>query len=159
MYIISPGNKNAVGECSVEDPSNPGTYTQVEIKAYVRKSASGDNQRGLDGDIRINSILQGQKTFQANLSDVWTEYTQTWSGLNFTQAEMNSLQAIFIATGTTGGQPAKRREVHIDYYECILTYTPGAPKVTQYLKGNDCPVFPHEGDIQSNKLPCSPPYD
>lgn len=32
-------------------------------------------------------------------------------------------------------------------------------KVTQYLPGNDLPVFPHEMDLIADKLPCPPPYD
>lgn len=32
----------------------------------------------------------------------------------------------------------------------------GPEKVTQYLAGNDLPEFPHEMDLQSNKLPCPP---
>lgn len=124
VYIVCPGNKNSAGECSVQDPTNGGAYTGVELRAYVRKGAAGGNQRGLDGDIRINTALQGQKTFQANLGENFTQYIQTWTGLSFTQAEMNSLQVLFISTGTTGGAPSGRREVHIDYYEIVLTYTP-----------------------------------
>lgn len=153
-YIVCPNNKNSAGECSVEDPSNPGTYTQVDIKVYARKSAAGGNQRGLDADIRVNGTLQGQKTLQADLTENFIEYTQSWAGLNFTQAQMNSLQILFISTGATGGALGNRREVHVDYYETISTYTPGAPKVTQYLAGLDCPEFPHEMDLQSDKLPC-----
>lgn len=124
-YIICPDNKNSAGECSTQNPSNAGTYTAVEIKAYTRKSAAGANQRGLDGDIRVNGNLQGQKVFQADLTENWVEYSQTWVGLNFTQAEMDSLQVLFISTGTIGGSPGNRREVWLDYYEIILTYTPG----------------------------------
>lgn len=32
-------------------------------------------------------------------------------------------------------------------------------KATQYLSGHDCPEFPHEMDLMSDKLPCPPPYD
>jgi len=31
-------------------------------------------------------------------------------------------------------------------------------KATQYLAGHDLPEFPYEMDLQSNKLPCPPPY-
>lgn len=158
-YIVCPNNKNSTGECSVQDPTNPGTYTQVDIKVYARKSAAGGNQRGLDGDIRISGGLQGQKTLQASLTENFVEYSQSWTGLSFTQAGINSLQVLFISTGTTGGSPGNRREVHIDYYETTLTYTPGAPKSTQYLAGNDCPEFPHEMDLESEKLPCPPGAD
>lgn len=123
VYIAMPGNKGTTGECSIQNPSNLGTYTQVDIKVYVRKSAAGGNQRGLDADIRINSILQGQKTLEVTLSENFIEYTQSWVGLNFNKSEMNSLQALFIPTGVVGGAPANRREVHIDYYEIELTYT------------------------------------
>jgi len=122
-YIVCPNNSSSTGECSVQDPSDEGTYTAVEVRAYVRKNAAGGNQRGLDGDIRVNTGLQGQKTFQADLTENFVQYTQSWSGLNFTQSEMNSLQVLFISTGTTGGNPANRREVHVDYLELLLTYT------------------------------------
>lgn len=124
VYIVMPGNKGTTGECAVQNPTNPGTYTQVNIKVYTRKSAAGGNQRGLDADIRINGNLQGQKVLQANLTANFMEYTQSWAGLNFNKTDMNSLQVLFIPTGVTGGAPANRREVHIDYYEIILTYTP-----------------------------------
>lgn len=154
VYIVCPNNKNSAGECSVQDPTNPGTYTQVDIKAYARKSAASGNQRGLDADIRIGGNLQGQKTLQADIIENFVEYTQSWSGLSFNQSQMNSLQVLFISTGTTGGALANRREVHIDYYEIVLTYTPGTPKVTQYLPGSDCPEFPYEMDLLSDKFPC-----
>ncbi|MBA7615031.1 hypothetical protein ES703_22307 [subsurface metagenome] len=124
-YIWCPNNKNSIGECSVENPSNPGTYTQVDIKVYARKSAAGGNQRGLDADIRVGGALQGQKTLLANLTESFVEYTLSWAGLSFSQGQMNSLQVLFISTGTTGGRPANRREVHIDYYETVLIYTVG----------------------------------
>jgi hypothetical protein len=158
IYIICPNNKNSSFECTVQDPTNPGTYTAVQIKVYARKSATGGNQRGLDADIKIGGNLQGQQTLNANLTATWTEYTYTWSGLNFTKSQMNTLQILGISTGTTGGSPSNRREVHIDYYETILTYTPGAPKTTQYLVGNDCPEYPHEMDFMADKMPCPPPY-
>lgn len=158
VYIICPGNKGTSFECSIQDPSNPGTYTGVQIKVYARKGAAGGNQRGLDADIRIGGALQGQITLTADLPEAWAEYMYTWSGLSFSQSQMNSLQVLGIPTGVVGGAPASRREVWVDYYETILTYTPGAAKVTQYLNGNDCPVFPHEMDLQSEKLPCPPPY-
>lgn len=124
VYIVCPSNKNSTGECSAQNPTNPGTYTQVDIKVYARKSAAGENQRGLNADIRINGNLQGQKTLEANLTENFVEYAQSWAGLNFSQVEMNSLQVLFISTGKLTGAPANRREVHIDYYEILLTYTP-----------------------------------
>lgn len=158
VYIVCPGNKGTSFECSIQDPTNLGIYTAIQIKVYVRKSAVGGNQRGIDADVRIDGNLQGQQTLNNDLPETWAEYTYTWSGLNFTQSQMNSLQILGIPTGTTGGAPANRREVHIDYYETTLTYTPGVPKPTQYLAGNDCPEFPHEMDLDSDKLPCPPPY-
>lgn len=124
-YIVCPANKNSIGECSVENPSKPGTYTQVDIKVYARKSIAGGNQRGLDADIRVEGALQEQKTLQVNLIENFVEYTQSWAGFNFSQGQMNSLRVLFISTGTTGGRPANRREVDIDYYETVLTYTVG----------------------------------
>lgn len=37
--------------------------------------------------------------------------------------------------------------------------TVSVAKVTQYLAGLDCPEFPHEMDLMSDKLPCPLPYD
>lgn len=122
-YILCPGNKNSTGECSVQDPTNTGTYTDVQIKVFARKDVAGGHQRGLDADIRIATNLQGQQTLSAALSETFTEYTYTWSGLSFSQSDMNTLQVLFISTGVIGA--GDRRQVHIDYYEIILTYTPG----------------------------------
>jgi len=146
IYIVSPDNSNTTGECSVQNPSNPGTYTAVQVKAYARKSAAGENQRGLDGDIRINTNLQGQKTFQADLTENFVQYTQTWPGLSFSQSDMNSLQVLFISTGTTGGAPAKRREVHVDYVELVLTYT----GISAIVKIMDSTLGLSESDLRRN---------
>lgn len=124
VYIVCPNNKNSAGECSVQNPTNPGSYTQVAIKAYARKDAAGGNQRGLDADIRVDGNLQGQKTLEVNLTENFVEYSQVWTGLNFSQSEMNSLQVLFISTGGISPPPAGRREVHVDYYEIELTYAP-----------------------------------
>ena len=120
-YITCPSNRNSTGECSVQNPTNAGTYTDVQIKVYVRKSAFGGANRGLNANIRINGNLQGQQTLSTNLSNAWTQYTYTWSGLNLTQSDIDTLQILFISTGRITGQ--NLRSVYIDYYEVILTYT------------------------------------
>lgn len=158
VYIVCPNNKNSTGECSVQNPTNPGTYTEVLIRAYARKSASGGNERGLDGDIRINGVLQGQKTFTTSLTASFVQYSLSWTGLNFSRGMMDTLQVLFISTGATGGAASNRREVHIDYYEVELTYIPAPLKTTQFLAGLDCPEFPHEMDLTGDKVPCAPPY-
>ncbi|GAI09162.1 unnamed protein product, partial [marine sediment metagenome] len=56
-YILCPNNKNSTGECSVQDPTNAGTYTDVQIKVFARKDVAGGHQRGLDADIRIATNL------------------------------------------------------------------------------------------------------
>lgn len=40
-----------------------------------------------------------------------------------------------------------------DFWEVVIP-----TKTTQYLAGLDCPEFPHEMDLQADKLPCPPPY-
>ena len=44
--------------------------------------------------------------------------------------------------------------------EIRVTYTPGGPPAdpTKYLAGKDCPVFPFVMNLDSDKLPCPPPY-
>jgi hypothetical protein len=124
-YIICPDNINSTGECSVQNPTNAGTYTAVQIRVYARKSASGGANRGLRADIRINGNLQGEQTLTTGLPSSWTQYTYTWSGLNFTQSDINTLQILFTSTGRVNGR--RLRAVHIEYYEVILTYAPPAP--------------------------------
>jgi PKD repeat protein len=120
--ITCPNNSNSTGEVRIQKPHNPGVYNSIRVNVRVRKNSSGGAQRGLNLDIRVNNSLQGVKTANNNLSNSFSEFALEWTGLNFSREDLNSLQVLFISTGTvTGGN---RRTVIIDYIEVVLTYTP-----------------------------------
>ena len=82
----------------------------------------------------------------------------TWNANEIGTAD-GSLVECRLNSTAIGGAPAGRACVEVGAVEWNVTYTLPSEKVTQYLAGLDCPVFPHEGDVDSNKLPCPPPYD
>lgn len=59
---------------------------------------------------------------------------------------------------TTIGASASDGIVGIQIALAPTTAPPPAP-TTKYISGLDCPDFPHEKDLLSDKLPCPPPYD
>jgi hypothetical protein len=123
--IATPSNQNPTGEVFMDNPSEEGTYSIIKVNVYARKHASGGNTRGLDADIRVNGVLQGNKTLSSDLSSSWTEYSVSWTGLSLDSADVASLHVKFTSTGTTGGSPANRRRVEIDMLFCPLTYLAG----------------------------------
>ena len=123
-YIVNDEDNNYTDEVTIQDPTNAGTYTAVEVKVYARKSATGGDTRGVDCDLRIDGNLEGSKTMSADIGDSFTEYSDSWTGLSYDETEMATLQVVFTATGDTG-DPAGRA-VWIDYIEVVLTYTTGA---------------------------------
>jgi len=127
--IVQPDNSNSTAEVSFQNPSNAGTYLGVELKFIARKGASGGNQRGLNANIRINGVLQGVKVVEDDLTATLSTSTVSWTGLSFTQAQMNTLQVQFLTTGTITGAGGNRRTVEIDFIEATLTYcnTPSTP--------------------------------
>jgi len=82
----------------------------------------------------------------------------TWNANEIGTAD-GSLVECRLNSTAIGGAPAGRACVEVGAVEWNVTYILPLEKVTQYLAGLDCPVFPHEGDVDSNKLPCPPPYD
>lgn len=122
-YITCDEDNNYTDEVSIQDPTNAGTYTAVEVRVYARKSATGGDQRGVDCNIRVNAGLLGAKTMSADVTDAFAEYKDSWTGLSYDETEMATLQVQFIGTGDTG-DPAGR-DIHIDYIEIVLTYSTG----------------------------------
>jgi hypothetical protein len=120
-YIVCDEDNNYTDEVSIQDPTNAGTYTAVEVKVYARKSATGGDVRGVDCDLRINEEFVGGQVMSADIDEIFTEYSNSWTGLSYDEADMATLQVIFTATGDTG-DPAGR-DIHIDYIEVVLTYT------------------------------------
>jgi hypothetical protein len=118
-------------EVSIQDPTNAGTYTAIEVKIYAKKSAAGGDVRGVDIDLRIDGNLEGSVPLVENLTDAFAQYTNTWSGLSYDETEIATLQILFIATGDTG-DPAGR-DTHIDYIEVVLTYTPEGGEVLHHF--------------------------
>jgi trimeric autotransporter adhesin len=130
---------NTTGEVSIQNPTNAGTYTGISIRFDARKNIGTGNARGLNANIRINGTLQSPQTVTAALTGTLATYTVSWTGLNFTQTEMNSLQVEFTSTGTTG-TGSGRRYVIIDYLETTLTYctTPAAPTAVTATNSTIC---------------------
>ena len=124
IVITCPNNSNSTAEVSIQKPQNPGVYSSIQVKVRARKNNSGGNQRGLDLNLKINNVLQGSITANNNLSNIFTNFTLEWTGLNFSREDLNTLQVLFTSTGTISGGAGNRRQVIIDYIEVILTYTP-----------------------------------
>lgn len=86
------------------------------------------------------NIHSGEPTY-----GTWVEFpigsTQTVIGMRFR------------FYSTKSGSDAGR--CHEAEFNEVITPT----KTTQYMNGNDCPVFPHEMDVDSDKLPCPPPFE
>ncbi len=122
--ITCPNNSNTTGEVRIQAPDYQGIYNTIQVKVRVRKNNSGGNQRGLNLNIRINNNLQGERIVNNNLSHVFDDFTVEWTGLNFSNEDLNTLQAQFTSTGTISGSVSNRRQVIIDYVEVVLIFTP-----------------------------------
>jgi len=130
--------------------TNLGTITKVEVRYY----GYGDG----DDKLNITCKADAHQTIPNASPATWSSYIDitndsvapdpwTWAdiqacGMNLTYIKVGKANLMYIAKA-----------------EIRVTYTPVGPaKVTQYLAGLDLPVFPHEMDLQSDKLPCPPPY-
>ncbi|MBE0661527.1 MAG: DUF2341 domain-containing protein [Bacteroidales bacterium] len=121
-FITCPNNANSTAEVSIGNPTYPGVYSEITVRARVCKSSSSGNTRGLDINLRVNNNLLGNKIMTLDMSHNFTMYTQTWSGYNFTREDLNSLQVLITSTGSIGG--GNRRLVYVDLIELELNYTP-----------------------------------
>ncbi|KKK96612.1 hypothetical protein LCGC14_2661040, partial [marine sediment metagenome] len=118
-----------------------GTITKVEVRVYGYG----------DGDDRID-LWQTLYEITMPTTPGWSAYVDVTSTINTWDEVVTQFVDIeFNKVGKGGTMRCAKVEIRV-------TYTPTGAKTTQYLAGNDCPVFPHEMDIQSDKLPCPPPY-
>lgn len=114
-----------------------------KVRGWFTKALANINNFELDvqyDDTTWHNIYSGEPTYGA-----WVEFpigsTQSIIGMRFR----------FYST-KAGGDAGRCHEA--EFNEII------APtKTTQYMSGLDCPQFPHEMDLQSDKLPCPPPYN
>ncbi len=126
----------------------------VHFRCQVNKIPGDKVKASIKSNVTVadgaEKILAGDET--------WEDFTQEWA-LNpddsaaWEWADIDALQ-IGISLLGQAKQWADCTQVYV-----VVDYTLAPTKTTQYLNGNDCPVFPHGGDIQSDKLPCPPPYD
>lgn len=124
VVITCPNNANSTTEVSIANPTYPGIYSEITIRARVRKNSSGGNLRGLDINLRVNNNLLGNQSMTSDLTNIFTFYSQTWSGYTFTREDLNSLQLLITSSGNVGGITTNRRQVIVDLIEVELNYTP-----------------------------------
>lgn len=116
---INSTTTTSTGEVTIQNPTNAGSYTGISLRFDARKSGSGGATRGFDANIRINGTLLTAQTVVASLGATTVTYNVSWTGLNFTQSEINSLQVVFTGTGS-----GNNRDVVIDFLQATLTYCP-----------------------------------
>ena len=125
-----------------------GTITKVELRAYGYG----------DGNDRIDLRPFGNE-YQVTMpsSPGWGAYVDITNDINAPDWSLwahivnQNCDIIYQKVG-------KGNIIYCAKGEIRVTYTEVGAKVTQYLAGNDCPGFPYEMDLESDKLPCPPPY-
>ena len=128
-----------------------------EFKIWIRRQP-GTGIPSCRIDLYENGALVTSGTLTAVNSNSGELKTFTWDASSLSNAN-GSLVECYIFGDAVGGAPGARCTVEIGAVEWNVTYTPPGAKTTQYLAGNDCPVFPYNMDVDSGKLPCPPPYD
>ncbi len=123
-----------------------GTITAVEGRAY----GYGDADDQIIVYFRSNGGLWGTLTFAPGINPVWSSYQAL--------APITWVEIVALLAKVEFNKSGKGNTMHCAKVEIRVTYTPVGAKVTQYLNGNDCPVFPHNMNVDSGKLPCPPPY-
>ena len=146
--------------CRVSFPTPTGNPTQgaglQEFKIWIRRQP-GTGIPDCRIDLYENGALVTSGVLTAVNSNSGELKTFTWDASALSNAD-GSLVECYIFGDAAGGAPSTRCTVDIGAVEWNVTYTPPGAKTTQYLNGNDCPVFPHTMDVDSGKLPCPPPY-
>ncbi len=129
-----------------------GTITKVEARIY----GYGDADDRLYYQPIFDAGL-GNARYHVSATPTWTNWVQIQNDPNapdpFTWADVLNLdyKVLFTKTGKANTMRCAKVEIRV-------TYTEAGAKTTQYLNGNDCPVFPHNMNVDSGKLPCPPPY-
>jgi len=118
--ITNASNANNTGEVAIQDPTNEGTYYEIRVMIRARKETNGGRVKGISADIRINGSLISEQNLVTDLTATFTDYSYTWTGLNYSREEMNTLQVVFIGTDGGGGAP---KNSYIDYLEVTLNYS------------------------------------
>lgn len=157
-YIETIGGLDKRDIQALQDPPFGDGATVNWVQVFFRAYAIGS------GAPERLAVLERQDTSERDAGNIaitrnsWNEYsgdqnTTAPDGGGWTKAKVTALQA-GIRARTIGGTETLRvseKWILVDYTEVA--------KVTQYLPGHDCPEFPHEMDLLSDKLPCPPPYD
>jgi len=147
--------------CRVSFPTPTGNPTQgaglQEFKIWIRRQP-GTGIPSCRIDLYENGALVTSGTLTAVNSNSGELKTFTWDASALSNAD-GSLVECYIFGDAAGGAPGARCTVEVGAVEWNVTYTPPGAKTTQYLNGNDCPIFPHSMNVDSGKLPCPPPYD
>lgn len=135
------------------DGADLGTITKVEIRCYGY--GDGDDRIDLEFwvgiDINTYPLTMPSAPGWSSYADVTNDsYIDGW-----TWADVAALSALPYF-GVEYDKVGKGNTMYCAKVEIRVTYTPEGPpeKVTQYLAGLDCPEFPHEMDLLSDKLPC-----
>jgi len=147
-------------------PTPPGGgATAAQVWAYGTRGLTGDAANAIRDAILSDAIKIPGANVDAAISSrsshaaagVWhTIYSGAITADQFVEYPIGSTQSVtalrvrFYSTkASTGGC----RIHEADFWEVVIP-----SKTTQYLAGLDCPAFPHAMDLESDKLPCPPPY-
>ena len=146
--------------CRVSFPTPTGNPTGgadlQQFKIWVRRKP-GTGIPQVQMNLYENGIDKGIILALTNVNSATGElFSATWNA-NLLGTADGSLVECRIFGDAVGGAPAARCTVEIGAVEWNVTYTLPSAKVTQYLAGKDCPEFPHEMDLESDKLPCPLP--
>src|SRR5690606_6728217 len=72
----------------------------------------------------VNGVSQGTQTVVASLNSVvnFTSYNVNWTGLSFSQTDINTLEVQLNTIGNLSGGP-NRRALHVDFVEITASYS------------------------------------
>ena len=152
---------------ALDNPANEsGTITNVEIWAVnnISDCKVGTFYEGATGYFTcrdyasIGSVIAGSKQIFNGLSIacVAGDYIGIYGSAGQVERDQEGYAGLRWKSGDQFDVGEQLYSLMAD--DCVSVYGYGdigaPPPVTQYLAGNDCPVFPHEKDLLSGKLPC-----
>ena len=152
-YKLQWRNKTDAG--TFADVGSTGDITYSAVTDLVDGNAVLTGESGCTGTGTWQNGLENEEDNLLPDSGTFILLEDHWSELHWALDCSNALdnKEYEFRLLTTG-------DVEIGLCLATLTIATGVlPPTTQYLAGNDCPPFPYPMDLQSDKLPCPPPYD
>lgn len=157
-YIETIGGLDKRDIQALQDPTFGEGDTINWVQVFCRAYAIGSGAKERLAFLERQNTSERDEGNIAITRNSWNEYSGIQNvnapdGGNWTKAKVTALQAGIRVSASGGTETLRVSEIWV-----LVDYTEAPTKVTQYLPGNDCPEFPHETDLLSDKLPCPPPY-